>query len=361
MSTAPSPCIARPASFDDFDEVAELLHHIFGVRQSVDVLRWKFGGWAGLPAGSTVLTNKRRIVGFLGQVPTRVVVMGHEIQAAQGADVGILEEYRRLDTYLSLTRSSVQEMEKAHVALTYGVANAESTGPLTELLGQPKVAPVPLLVRPLGGRVATASKGVSHCLLRMLAACASVAEVCAAPRPEAGGNGLRTVRLDRFDNRFDSFWRRIRDDYPIMLVRDAAALNWRYGGASGVAYECIGIEDAISGHIEGYAVLSITSRGGTVRGRLCDLITRRRGDRRIAHTLIAASLAWWRAQKAEVADVWMFPHAHLRLALRRHGFFPRRTGPGGFHAGALGTAALHLQGVPQAGNWFLSLGDSDTV
>jgi hypothetical protein len=131
---------------------------------------------------------------------------------------------------------------------------------------------------------------------------------------------------------------------------------------AGVGYERIGIENAASGDIEGYAVLSITRRAGRVRGRVCDLITPRHGGRRAAHALIAASVKWFRAQKADAADVWMFPHAHLRYALRRHGFVRRRTGQGGFQASALTTgAAAKLQGVERAANWFLSLGDSDTV
>ena len=91
-------------------------------------------------------------------------------------------------------------------------------------------------------------------------------------------------------------------------------------------------------------------------------MTPRQAGHRAAHALIAASLARLRDQGADVADAWMFPHAPLHSALRRHGFIPRRTRRGGFQASALGPdAAARLPRIECAENWFLSLGDSDTV
>ena len=352
MSVGPSTLVARPATCADLGEVAELLHRIFGVRQTVGALRWKFTGCAGRLLGSTVLTSDHGIVGFLGQIPVRVWVAGRESLATQGADIGILEEHRRLDAFLTLLRACVGELESAGVALAYGTANADAALALATLLGQPTVAAVPLLVRPLGGTIPA----------RILSAFAGAAGFVARCGPASVGADLQVTRLDRFDDRFDRFWRRIRDDYPIMLVRDAAYLNWRYVDAPGSAYARIGLEYPATGEIEGYVVLGLARRGNQVRGRICDLITPRHGDRRAAHALIGEALRWLRAQEADVADVWMFPHAHLRSALRRHGFMPRRTGPGGFQASALVTdAAVGVQGVECAGNWFLSMGDSDTV
>jgi len=85
--------------------------------------------------------------------------------------------------------------------------------------------------------------------------------------------------LTRFDSRFDRFWQRIRDDYPIMLVRDATYLNWRYVDAPGVTYERLALEETTSGEIEGFAVLRTTLRGDRIRGRICDLVTPRQGHR----------------------------------------------------------------------------------
>lgn len=356
MSAVLSTCIARPAAFDDLGAVAELLHRVFGVRQTVETLRWKFTGCTGRVAGSTVLVVDRRIVGFLGQVPVRVRVVGHEVPAAQGTDLCILEEYRRLNAFLGMVQASVREMRTAGVALTYGIANP-GTGPMaTELFGHRPLVSVPLLVRPLSPADTSLARG-ARLLARVLSACDRLREREPADRQ----NPFPLSRIARFDERFDRFWREIRDDYPVMLVRDAAHLNWRYVDAPDVVYERLCIESAAD-RIGGYAVLGLRRRGRQLRGQIVDIVTPRNGDLRVVGRLVRAAVTWLRAQGADVAEVWAFPHTHLRLALMCRGFIPRRTGPGGFQANALTcNAEAEVAAAEQAKNWCLAMGDSDTV
>lgn len=357
MSVARSACIVRPATFDDLGDVAALLHRIFGVRQTVETLRWKFMGCVGRLIGSTVLAKDRRMVGFLGQIPVRIRVAGREVPAAQGADVGILGEYRRLDAFLGMVQTSVREMQAAGVALTYGTANAEAGAMTTELFGRKRLAPVPLLVRPLSA--ADASLGVGA---RMLARVLSAGDRWNERDLSVFRGRFRLSRVERFDERFDRFWQEILADYPVMLVRDAAHLNWRYVDAPNVVYERLCIENAANGQIGGYAVLGLRRRNDRLRGHIADLVTARNGDPRIVTLLIRAAVAWLRAQAADVAEVWAFPHTPLRRALVRRGFIPRRTGPGGFQVSALASAAeADLSAATRAENWLLSMGDSDTV
>ena len=350
MKREPPTCAARTATLDDFEEIAELLQRVFGVPQSAAVLRRKFTGCAGCLIGCSVLVRAGRIVGFLGQIPVRLCVAGRDVLAVQGADVGILEEHRRLDAFLDLIRASVRELEAAEVALAYGIVNADAGLSLAALLGKPAATPVPLLVRPLRGALPA----------RVLAACARGVERVAGRGATSVPSGLRLARPTRFDDRFDRFWQRIRNDYRILLARDAAYLNARYANGSGAVYERICLERAATGEIEAYAVLRTARHKERLRGRVCDLVTPRRSDPRAAHALIEAAVAWLSAQQAEVADAWMFPHVHLRPALQQHGFIPRRTGPGGFSVSVL-EAGAGLLGAEHAANWFLAMGDSDTV
>ncbi|MEI6563576.1 MAG: GNAT family N-acetyltransferase [bacterium] len=362
MSITRPVLAARPATVDDLEEVADLLHRIFGERQEVARLRWKFGGVSGKLAGSVVLTNRRTIVGFMGQIPVRVKASGHDFLACQGTDVGILEEYRRLDAYMALLHACIGELEAAKVVLSYGMANADAEFTLSTLLGQQTMAAIPLLIRPFSGALRASSGRPSPPFAPLLAACLRGMERGAARKQASVHGALRVSRLDRFDSWLDLFWLRIRDDYPNMVVRDAAYLNWRYVDAPGNRYERIVISNKSSGVIEGFAVLSITRWKDRVRGRICELVTPRRGDHNAAHALISTSLKWLRSQNVDLTDVWMLPRTHLRLALRQHGFIPRQAGRGGIQTSVLAAgSALNLGGWDRPGNWFLSLGDSDTV
>ncbi|MEI6787783.1 MAG: GNAT family N-acetyltransferase [bacterium] len=362
MSITQPVFAARSATVDDLEEVAELLHHVFGVRQEVARLRWKFGGVSGKPAGSVVLTNRRKIVGFLGQVPVRVNVSGHEIMACQGTDVGILEEHRRLDAYMTLLHACIGELEAAKVALSYGTANANAEFTLSTLLGQQTISPIPLLIRPFSGAFRPSPGRNPASFAPLLAACLRGMERGAARKPASVHGALRVSRLDQFDYRFDLFWLRIRDDYPNMIVRDAAYLNWRYVDAPGNHYERILIENKSSGIIEGFAILGMTLWKGRMRGRICELVTPRRGSRNAAHALISTSLKWMRSQNVDLADIWMLPHTHLRFLLRQHGFIPRQVKHGGLQMSVLAAgSSLNPGGWERPDNWFLSMGDSDTV
>jgi hypothetical protein len=357
MSLVPPACIARPATLDDLGAVAALLNQVFGARQTVESLRWKLMGCAGRLIGSTVLVGDRQIVGFLGQIPVRVRIMGQEALAAQGTDVGILEEYRRLDAFLGMVQASVRELRMQGVVLTYGTANADAETMAADILGLKRLAPVPLLVRPLSMGNASLGRGV-RLLARVLSACDRLSERRAA----VVRHHFRLSRIERFDERFDAFWREIRDDYPVMLVRDTAHLNWRYVDAPTLMYERLCVENVASSRIEGYCVVGLRRRAGQLRGHIADLVTARHGDPRIVHRLIGAAIAWLRAQSADVAELWAFPHTHLRGSLVCRGFVPRRLGRGGFQVSALTSATdANPFMAEQAGRWFFSMGDSDMV
>ena len=48
--------------------------------------------------------------------------------------------------------------------------------------------------------------------------------------------GWRVERVERFDERFDDLFRRVRGDYGLLVVRDARWLAWRYGECPDVEY-----------------------------------------------------------------------------------------------------------------------------
>ena len=358
MNVNPSAFSARPAEPGDLEEVAGLLQQVFGVRFCSASLRWKYGGGSGKFIGSTVLTHQTRIVGFLGQVPLRARVAGRDILATQGVDVAILAEYRRLDSFLTLIHNCDGNLKEAGVELIYGTANTDSAIPLSSLLGQQTVAAIPLLVRPLGpGSLPPPQRGLPL-LGRLLTACMDGVACCTTGLPSRH-DSLRIGSIPRFDSRHDSLWGRIRDDYPIMLTRDAAALNWRYVDIPGRVYQRLEIGNPSTGECEGYVVLGLTQRENRVRGRICDLVTPAKAPRRLARALIAAGVGWFRKNGADIADVWMLPHTHLRIPLYQQGFFPRRTTLGALQASGLTADVASI--LQSADHWFLAMGDSDTV
>jgi hypothetical protein len=351
MKPAWDQCAARAAVPGDLDEIAGLLQQVFGVPRHVEALRRKYAsGSNGGLNGSAVLTAGARIAGFLGQVTAGIRIAGRDFLAAQGADVAILEEYRRLDSFMKLVQCSIREMQKAGVAVTYGTPN-ENALALAGLLGSQIIAPIPLVVRPLRAGAVSQGRRVTGLIALALA---SVADRIAP-------GALPAVRVEQFDGRFDRFWRKIADDYPVQIARNALRLNRRYAEGQASTYERIAVVDG-SGEIAGFAVLTVRRHDSRTRGSICELAVPKNGGNRVARSLISAAVAWFKAQRADVADTWAFQHTHVREPLVCMGFVPNPMAHGGFQTGLLEAGEMAgLSAVRRRRNWFVSPGDSDTM
>lgn len=137
------------------------------------------------------------------------------------------------------------------------------------------------------------------------------------PRP-----ALDVRRLDaEFDDRFDRLWERARNDYPAIMRRDTAVLNWHYRGHPDTSYHVFYIEQ--NAELRGYVVFKVYLRKGRLIARIVDLLTVR-GDTEAAESLVAAALLGCRHAGAERTDFFA-TGADLIVSLSRLGFTPRLT------------------------------------
>lgn len=92
------------------------------------------------------------------------------------------------------------------VAFNYGFNTGNIQRFSMSFVGARRIEDAPFRVRELAGRPVAPPAG----LVRWLA-------------------GYRAERIDRFDERFDELFRRVRGSYGFLVVRDARYLDWRYG------------------------------------------------------------------------------------------------------------------------------------
>jgi hypothetical protein len=354
--------VCRPLAAADLAEVAETLQAVFGVPFGAEHLRWKLlgNGSRSGPALSTALIHAGRIVGIHGHVPVRFRVGPRELRAVQGTDFAVLEGHRRLDAFLGMVSASSERLKRAGVAFAYGVPLDEAAAVNLGLLGQHVLAPVPLLVKALsiGGRMA--ADGTRASVRSAGRALQRVEMRLRKPHLDIP-DGLALHRVDRFDDRFDAFWARVRSDYPVMCVRDAAHLNWRFADAVGRRYEAYCLADG-EGRVAGYVVLGWSDGGCAGRARIADLVTPRDGTRDVARCLVRQALRRFLEAGIGTADCWMFPHAHVYAALRAEGFLPRDKAKRAVHVGTVDRDTLTPAGealLTDVKNWYLTMGDCD--
>lgn len=333
------------------------------VMVSLEDFRWRY---AENPARRTLISvlrdeNAQRVVGFAWAIPVRMRVSGQDCLGAVTANTLIHPGYRGGLTYAKLMRHRWRMIEQHSICIYYGfpveeyfeaLGNAESTSSFL----------VPLLIRPLNViRLAGAyfARGLKQSL-------AGQAERFVAPYLFRNRHrNLRSHRveltwLEQFDSRFNDFWTRVQDKYPVMAIRNRAFLAWRFASVSGRAYRVL--VAAANDELVGYAVLRCTDEiRGVPTGLIMDLLLEPGAQGETAGMMLLDE-AWryFQAEKVWLAGGLALPHTAEYQVLRRAGYCPspQRLMPRvfrvvhGFGAGVPNDAA-NLG----AKDWFVTIAD----
>lgn len=127
--------------------------------------------------------------------------------------------------------------------------------------------------------------------------------------------------LDGFDERFDDSWARVKDKYPIMVIRDRRYLAWRFAGISGRQYRILVVQ--VGDEVIGYAVLRCANIREIPTGLIMDLLVEAgpRGEAAGA-CLMAEAWRYFRSENMWLAGGLMSPHAAEYHIMRRAGYLP---------------------------------------
>lgn len=316
-------------------------------------IKWKMLPSASETVFSTVAVWKDQVIGLDGNIAVPFMVFGTRVLAVQGVDLAVQKEHRRIDLFLGLMDCSVDAFSRGGALFAYGFPNEEAKAVNESILGFTTVAMIPLHVKILDP-------------FRWLAARLNserpdqtgTSELTFPPGNESRPAGDFCIsRCTSFDGRFDVFWENIRNDYPVMSVRDADRLNYRYAQAPGVRYEILCLESRDRRQIHGYAVLSIKKK----KGKILDLMTARKGAPSAANFLLEHCMDWFRQKEVHAVDCWMLPHVHLYPAIKKAGFVNRMKEKRVLQIKCLphATAGLETSSIGNAANWHLCMGDSD--
>jgi len=321
------------ASKTDILDARELFNRVFGASALEACWRRKYFE---NPAGQVVAFAARegtRLVGFYPLHPALFSIFGNETLIYQSADTMTDPAYRRGGVYGTLRKTAHLWLVKEGIPFTYGFPNIISLAANKrsgfELVGRLTrwVKPVP------AGEGEPLRKALNSIFHGFFSALNSPRDV--KPAEE----------LDRFDERVDAVWTRVKDDLRIAGVRSGAFLKWRYGHR----------DDVISAWIsnperpDGYVVAETTPKGIWIR----DLLAARANGRTI-HSLLSAVVELARSTGARHV---VFPVAGgaYRGRLLRAGFIPV---PGGAPLIEFPRANPSRE-WRRAANWYASDADRD--
>ena len=246
----------------------------------------------------------------------------------------------------------IEEAARRGITFGFGFATEETRALSVDFLGFDLVGPVHRLTKVLDyGHYASALLG------RRIGPDASPRH---GARARAGGIRRRrrshgnVARIDRFDDRVD----RLAETLTlgrIMVIRDAAYLNWRYADCPTVQYGryAAGTEAAVSG----FVVFHTYEADGVVRGIVDELVCSP-DDPDTVSGLLSAALADLAAAGAVNASCWLpawHPHGDQAEGAR----VPGARSPQLLDRRPNRAPGLELGDLTEDRSWYYTHGDSD--
>ncbi len=353
----------------DEEQILRLRQRVFGdldlVRLRPSTWRWQFRHNPAGEAFCALAEDRGRIVGQYAVIPTRFSVHGKEILFALSCDTMIHPEYRRQGIFTTLAREVYRRIEsEQRITTVWGFPNEVSLPGFTRHLDWRLLTVFPLRVVPLR------PLAMLRPLLPMAKRSPQKPGKRRAGFPEEG-SGLSVAFPDfpgllvepvplaaGFDEEFDELWNRNRGLAPVIQVRDAAYLNWRYFGAPEFRYRPFAVRS--DGRLSGYLVIRTLTLMGHFFGVLTDLFPFPVRDPVTTKRLFRFARDYCKTQGAEFmtcllsrADPSFFKAVGLRT-------IPAILNPRKWHFGARYTP--HESNIlGDLSNWHLTYGDTDIV
>lgn len=319
--------------------------------------RWQYQENPAGPALSTVARERStgELIGQFGAIPLRASINGEPQIAALALNVVTDPAYRRQGVFARLGHAANGQMAKAGIAFAFALPNENSFPGFVRHLGYHHVGDVPLLVRPVNVRRLVAQRLP---LPGLSALAAALSRPFAPPLPSSAPpvDSVTVVPVERFDSTFDVFWQRICSRQRVMVVRDAAYLDWRFRQIPLRRY--FPFQAVVADDLAGYIVLRRAEILGMRAGLVVDFVVDPAFGERVGVALLAQALAHFASENVDLLASLMLPHVPEYGLLRRTHFWPvpRTLLPQRFRLVARGGPV-----VRKLEHWFLTMGDYDVA
>ncbi len=344
----------------DDQDLSKLMAEIFGEDLNDKFFAWKYRQNPAGEALSAIAEMDGEVIGQVGAIPIRFSVKGEECIGSQEVDGCLDKKKGKFDTIFHLIRLRQKINEEENIDFSYFFSVAISSKIALRSERNKKVCSTPILAKVVDSepfiRKILPVKGLS----RLLAIPVNLFLRLWYSSKRTPPKGTRIKEIEQFDERFDTFWARIKEDYPIMTTRDSTYLNWRYVAVPDREYTILSLEAEETAEILAYIVLSEKQKEYKI-GQILDIITPRHGHEQITRFLLGQANLYFRKKKIALAGCWMLPHSHIFSELIRVGFRTREKSGIDFifRSTYVEKPTIPLDFVLEKENWYICRGDAD--
>lgn len=362
---------------ENLAETIELTKEYYGDSWISDLnfLRWQYES---NPAGPAVMRLARdaetnQLAGQYVVIPMRFKANQATIHGTLSLNTLTRQTYTGQGIFTGLAKAVFQDCTNQKMDFCYGFPNPNSYPGFMRKLGFTDLGSVPLLLRPLNLCALVKEK-----FSPLLAPLALPFQPFYKVKNRTADKAYEVYPLTLSElPELDVFWTKIQTKYPIMGIRDAAYIRWRYFDIPLRDYQVYGIRARQAKHSEllGYIIGRCTEVAEINSGMVVDfLVDPKHPD--AGGCLIRSLLRHFIQQGMNLAGSLMLPHTEESDLLKSEGFFtcPKALEPQPFPVvyRSFKPSDKFTQEASQKGEkdsdpllqlnrWFLTMGDYDVI
>ncbi|MGI6120118.1 MAG: GNAT family N-acetyltransferase [Desulfosporosinus sp.] len=352
---------------ENLAETIEMTREYYGDSWISDpaFLKWQYEA---NPAGPALIQLARdaeteQLAGQYVVIPMRFKVSEQTIIGTLSLNTLTRQIFSGQGIFTGLAKVVYQHCADQGVKFCYGFPNPNSYPGFTKKLGFTDLGNVPLLLRPLNPKALVREK-FGQWLAPLALPFQSIFRVKDHSDDSYEVYPLTACNLAALD----LFWTKIQHKYPIMGIRDADYLRWRYFDIPLRDYQVYGVRRKSSSALLGYIVGRCTEVAGMSCGMIVDFLVS--SDQPAAgKDLLNRLLRFFVANHMNLAGSLMLPHTEEYRLLKAAGFFtcPKILEPQPFpvvyrrFSPSLGVETAKADPFLRLKHWFLTMGDYDVI
>ena len=352
----------------DEDKIFDLSKAVYPEKK-LDKESWmKFWKWmyTECPAGKASIwlaDHDGKIAGQYPMIFANLKVGDNTVKVGQNIELMTHPDYRKQGMFLTLEKKALEEAAKKGTYITIGFPNAAAypghikTGWFD--IGSSDIGFKPFNLEKM---IKSSSQKTFTKKLYTFFGKAIVKLFYREKKTKVADN-IIISEITSFDDRIDELWKEISDKYEITTIRSKDFLNWRYIKTPDVKYTIYIAEQ--NDNLQGYVVLRCFDENEVKIGYIYDIFTPK--DRHeIAYSLIKKSMEFFKSKNADLALILMVADKDFCKLFKKKGFIFSKFIQSGFTEGGQFCAFSSHPNIPKSflmkkENWFIQLGDSDTL
>ncbi|AET70696.1 hypothetical protein Desor_5318 [Desulfosporosinus orientis DSM 765] len=327
---------------------------------NLDFLKWQYET---NPAGPAIIQLARdvesdQLAGQYVVIPMRFKAFHEAINGTLSLNTLTRKIYGGQGIFTGLAKAVYQESAEQGALFCYGFPNPNSYPGFTRKLGFTDLGSVPLLLRPLNTKALVRKK-----LGSLLGSLSLPLHFYYKVRSNSDSS-YEVYPLDPSNlSDLNVFWAKIQDKYPIMGVRDADYIRWRYFDIPLRDYQVYGVRRKNETELLGYIVGRCTEVASMSSGMIVDFLIAPEHPA-AGNCLVNTLLRFFADRKMELAGSLLLPHTEESRILKKNGFFtcPKSLEPQPFPV--VYRRLNHFNEKDpflQLNHWFLTMGDYDVI